>query len=429
LSRSSSQARPLPAGRALRRPAIPWLGATLALTLAIGSGVLLAQLLMDPPAGDLRALAAYFALSGVATTAVGWALLRTADRAIEIGIQTKAFLGSIIAIAVALLNIFIVAQLMFISTSHDLKLLAAITVFSAIVTGFFSLWVASTVAARIGVASDAVRALARGDLSTRVEVWGGDEVSRLAADVNTLAERLQAAEEQRRALDRERKELTTAISHDLRTPLASLRAMIEALEDGVVSDPAEVRRYHGTMRREIERVGRMIDDLFVLAQIDAGALTLQRHPVDIREIAADVVDAMQPQASRAGIALALASSPEIPALELDGSRMERAVANLVRNAIEHTPAGGHVDLEISPSGGGIILAVRDTGEGIDPEELPRIWDRFYRAERSRHRGAKGADGAGLGLAIVRGIVEAHGGTVRAESERGRGASFTITLPS
>jgi hypothetical protein len=165
----------------LRRPPVPWLGAILALTLAIGSGVLIAQLLMEPPAGDLRSLAAYFALSGAATTALGWAALRAADRAIGIGIQAKAFLGSLIATAVALLNIFIVAQLMFISTAHDLKLLAAITVFSAIVTGF------SLCSNGRGRSARRATPYALSPGETAPAWTWRRRVSRLAADINTLA--------------------------------------------------------------------------------------------------------------------------------------------------------------------------------------------------------------------------------------------------
>jgi signal transduction histidine kinase len=415
--------------RALRRQAMPWLGAGLALALAIGSGILLAELLMSPPAGDLRTLGIYLTLSGAGTMATGWLAIRTADRAMGLSIQSKAFLGGLVATGVALLNVTIVAQLMFVSTSHDLNLLIALVVFSAVVTGFFSLWVARTITERVSVVSAAIRRLAGGDLRARIDVAGGDEVARLATDVNSLATRLQAAEEERAALDRERRELTTAISHDLRTPLASLRAMVEALDDQVVTDTGERERYYGTMRREIERLSRMIDDLFVLAQIDAGALKLQPQPVDLCEIAADVVDAMHVQAQRNEIRLCLDASPRACRMNLDGARMDRALANLLRTAIEHTPAGGTVRVSIAQANGAVEVSVSDDGEGIDPADAPRIWERFYRAEKSRRRSSDGADGVGLGLAIVRGIVEAHGGSVGVESTPGCGATFVIRLPA
>ncbi len=413
----------------MKRLGASWGVALLALTLAIGSGILLAELTMSPSAGELRTLGAYLTLSAVASTGLGWLALRVADRVVGLTLRARAFLGSAIAGAVALLNVIIVAQLMFVSTSHDLKLLIALVVFSAFVTAFFSLWAAASIAGRIDDVAAGVRLLARGEFGTRLRAAGNDEVAGLMGDVNTLAARLQAVEEQRASLDRERRELTAAVSHDLRTPLASLRAMAEALSDGVVDDPSEVRRYYGTMRREIERLSRMVDDLFELAQMDAGALRLNKQRVSIQEIAAEVVDAMQAPARLAGVQLSLHVDGSPPEINVDGTRVERAVANLVRNALEHTPGGGHISVTVTANNGHVNLSVADTGEGIDPDELPHIWDRFYRAERSRRRSRGDGDGAGLGLAIVHGVAEAHRGSVRAESRAGRGSTFTLTLPT
>ena len=413
----------------LLRTVPPWLGAALALTLAIGAGLLLAQLLMAPPAGDLQQLAAYLALSGAATLGLGWLALRAADRGLGLSLRTKAFLGTAIGMGIALLNVFVVAQLMFISTSHDLKLLVALLVFSGLVTLLFSLWAADSISRSVERIVEAVHVLAAGDYRARVEVPAGDEVARLAESLNRLAARLQDVEDERQALDRERRELTAAISHDLRTPLASIRAMVEALDDDVVSSRDEVRRYYGAMRRQIEQLSRMIEDLFELAQIDSGALRLERRPLALQDVAAEVVDAMQAQAGRRGVRLSCQVLDGVADLLLDGGRIERAVSNLVQNALEHTPAGGTVQVMIAGSDGWAELRVIDAGEGIDSADLPRIWDRFYRAEKSRRREANGGDGRGLGLAIVRGLVEAHGGSVSAASVAGRGTTITIRLPA
>ncbi len=417
----------------LSRPWLPlprqWLGAALALMLAIGTGLLIADALLSPPAGDMRSLTVYLTIAGGATLAVGWLAVRVADRAIGLSIQTKSFLGAAISNGIALVNVFIVAQFMFVSTSHDLKLLVALLVFSGVVTAFFSLWVASTVAGRVETIAGAVRRIAAGNYATTVTVSGGDQVSRLAADVNLLAERLHASEELRQTVDRERRELTAAISHDLRTPLASVRAMVEALDDRVVDDGAEIERYYATMRREIERLSRMIDDLFELAQIDAGALRLDRQPVALDEVAAEVVDAMQAQARRGGVSLELRVDADPPEALLDGTRIERAVANLVRNALEHTPSGGRVDVDVFAERGWVGLRVADSGDGIDAADLPHIWTRFYRAEKSRRRAPGADDGAGLGLAITRGIVESHGGQIDVQSSPGCGAAFVVRLPA
>jgi signal transduction histidine kinase len=410
------------------RPIRSWVGTLLALCVAIGAGLLLAWLLMDPPAGDLRSLALLFTLSGGATVVLGWLVFRATDRAAGLSIRMKCFLGAVIGMAVAMLNVLFVAGLMFLDTSHDLRLLMALLLFSAIITAYFSLRVAAALTGQISVVSDGITALAGGAYGTRVEVAGTDEVARLAGRVNELAWRLQATEEQRTALDRERRELTAAISHDLRTPLSSVRAMVEALDDEVVGEPAEVKRYYATIRREVERLSRMIEDLFELAQIDAGALRLSREPVALQEIAAEVIDAMQAAARRDGVTLWLQVEGGPPEVPVDGARIERAVANLVRNALEHTPAGGSVRVTVAGDDRWVTLRVSDDGEGIDAADIPRIWERFYRAERSRQRGPRSDDGAGLGLAIVRGMVEAHGGDVAVSSVPKNGATFTVRLP-
>lgn len=405
-----------------------WIGAALALTLAIGSAVLAAQLMMTPPASDLRELAAYLSISGALTLAAGWIAIGAIDHAAGFSLRTKSGLAAATGSAVALLNIVIVAQLMFVSTGHDFRVLLALIAFSAVVTVFFSLWIASSTVRRLESITDAVRALASGDYGGRAHDSGNDEVARLARDVNSLAGRLQAAEDERAALAAERRELTSSIAHDLRTPLASVRAMVEALDDHVITDDEEVQRYYTTIRREIERLSRMIGDLFELAQIDAGALRLEMRPVALQEIVTEVVDAMQAQARAGGVSLVLKIESEPPVIALDGARIERALANLVRNAIEHTPAGGSIDVRVTCLGPEASVTVADTGDGIAPADLPHIWTRFYRADKSRSRSGPLSDGAGLGLAISRGIIESHGGTIDVHSALGRGTEFTARLP-
>jgi len=428
LSRNAEAARPPLATRSplplIRVSAAP----LLALVLALVAGLLFVQLLMSPPASELVKLAIYMTLSGAVTMALGWAGLVGADRMFGLSLRNKAFAGAAISGCVALLNVLIIAQLMFVSTSHDLPLLAATIAFSVVVGMFFTYRVAAAASRRIDAVAESVQRLASGDYETRVRTPGSDEVARLAADVNVLAVRLQDAERERAGLDRERRDLTAAISHDLRTPLSSVRAMVEALDDGVVGEPGEVSRYYGTMRREIERLSRMIDDLFELARLDAGALQLERRPVSLQEIAAEVVDAMQVHAGQQGVTLSLSVGQPLPELQLDGARIERALSNLVRNALEHTPAGGRVDMRIEKDGQGVRICVADTGDGISPADAERIWDRFYRGEKSRSRMATG-DGAGLGLAIVRGIVEAHGGRASVRARPRHGAEFEIVLPA
>lgn len=396
--------------------------------VATGVAVLLAYLLLDPPARDLIDLGLYLAVAGAVAIAGCWAVIRWLERWSALGLLGQAILVALIGSATSITTILILARLMFISSDHDLQVLLAVSAFTVIMTVFCTTWLTSSTLARLLVVARGIRELAAGDLEARAAVPGADEVAALASDVNALALRLGEARAERIALDRERRDLTASISHDLRTPLSTIRAMVDALDDGVVSDTAGMKRYFVTIRRDIERLDRMIDDLFELAQMDAGALRLQRDHVALHEIVGDVVSAMRPRAEQAGLTLDLVIAGETSEALLDGDRLERAVANLLRNAIEHTPPGGRVWVTVAESGGQVSLAVADTGEGIDPAVLPNIWTRFYRAERSRARPDAGSDGAGLGLAITRGIVEAHGGTVEVASEPDLGTTFTVRIP-
>jgi signal transduction histidine kinase len=388
----------------------------------------LAQILLSPSARDLRALALYLLVAGAITIVLGWLGLRAADRVLRLGIQAKVFFAGLVGCGVGLVSVFIVAKLMFLSSAHDLRLLIALLVFSAVLTIFFNVSVAMTTTGRLMSAAGTIRALAAGDYAAQAAIAGNDEAAALGADINDLALRLRDAEAERAALDRERRELTAAVSHDLRTPLSSIRAMVDALEDHVVESPEEISRYYAAMGRELDRLTRMVDDLFELARLDAGAVRLERRPAAVQQIAAEVVDAMQADARRQGIALCLNVRDRPPEVLVDGSRIERALANLVRNALEHTPGGGRVRVEVGSEDGCVVMAVDDTGEGIDPEHLAHIWDRFYRVDPSRTRYGRNSDGAGLGLAIARGVVQAHGGSVAAQSEPGTGSLFTLRLP-
>ena len=401
----------------------------LVLVLATASGLLLAFALMSPPAREMWELALYFVASGAISLILGLAILRLLERWRRLSLRSRAAAGAAIGGVVALVNVFVVAQLMFVSTGHDLRLLAALALFGGIASLSVSFWAAAAITDRVRDVAHTVRALAEGDLDERAT--GSqleDEVSQLARDVNELAERLAEGERRREAVDRERKDLTAAISHDLRTPLANIGAMVEALSDGLLANDDEVALYHQRLVREVRRLDAMIDDLFELAQLDAGALELNRRPLLIQEVAAEVVDSMQARASASSIELSLRVDGEPVRLAMDGSRMERAMANLVRNALEHTPAGGRVQVTVSPDAEGVAVAVADSGKGIDSDDLPRVWERFYRGDESRTRTAKD-DGVGLGLAIVRGFVEAHGGTVGVDSAPGEGATFRILLPA
>ncbi len=392
------------------------------------AAALLGQALLRMPLDELRSFVAYLVVAGLATVAVALLVGKIMERATSLTLLRRLVIGVGIAAFVGVVNVLVAAWLMFISTSHDLLLLVALLLFSSLLTVLFTLTTVSRATRAMDRVAMGIGQLALGNYSQRLPVLGRDEVGRLSAEVNDLAARLEEAREQQQALESERRQLTVAVSHDLRTPLASIRAMVEALADGVVGSPNERERYYGLIGREVDRLAAMLDDLFDLSRLDAGVFPLDRRPIPLEEVVADVVDGMQLQAERKGVALRLSVTGELPVLALDGTQMQRVAANLMRNALEHTPSGGSIDVSLDRVRDDVRLRVRDTGEGIPAADLERIWQRFYRGEPSRHKGTGDDGGSGLGLAIVKGIVEAHGGVVGVQSQPGRGATFTVALP-
>jgi signal transduction histidine kinase len=237
----------------------------------------------------------------------------------------------------------------------------------------------------------------------------------LGAAFNRMIEDLAQANEARR-------QMTADIAHDLRTPLTVLSGYIESLRDGVL-DPTRAR--FDTMYAEAQHLQRLVEDLRTLSLADAGELPLNRHPVPPVDLLERLRATYQHAAGQAGIALEIQAEPNLPELDIDSERMAQVLGNLVSNALRYTPEGGQITLAAQSRNGAVTLLVQDTGQGISPEALPRVFDRFNRGDTARQQ-QEGE--SGLGLAIARSIVEAHGGTITANSELGRGTVFVIELP-
>lgn len=235
--------------------------------------------------------------------------------------------------------------------------------------------------------------------------------------------------EQERAAERSRRELVAWVSHDLRTPLAGIRAMAEALSDGVVTDSADVSRYAAQIGREVHRLSGMVDDLFEMSKINAGALRLELEPIDLRELIDEVLAANRTTAERAAVALYAEHPDSRITVAADDRALGRVLTNLVSNAIAHTPPGGHVAISAGSADRHAWARVDDTGPGIAENDLPRIFDIAYRGTSTRSPVA--ADGvpagSGMGLAIAAGLVEAHAGDITAEN-REQGCRFEVRLP-
>mgnify|MGYP001214517394 CR=1 FL=1 len=246
----------------------------------------------------------------------------------------------------------------------------------------------------------------------------------LPAELQTIANTLEEAYAREQALEGARRELVAWVSHDLRTPLAGMRAMAEALEDGVVTDPETTRRYHRQIKAEVERLSAMVDDLFELSRIHAGALRLSRSRIGLADLVADTLAVAEALARAKGVVLTAEAAAAVP-VEADAGALGRALRNLVVNAIRHTPSDRPVVLRAAVESGMACLSVSDCCGGIPEEDLPRVFEVAFRGEAARTPTADG--GAGLGLAIAQGIVEAHDGEIGVVND-GPGCRFEIRLP-
>ena len=279
-----------------------------------------------------------------------------------------------------------------------------------VLTFFFS----RRILAPVESLSRAARDLARGDFSRRVQVSSRDEVGELARTFNTMAEELAATEEMRR-------NLVADVAHELRTPLSNIRGYLEAIRDGVVKPEAATLN---SMNEEVLLLTRLIEDLQELAQAESGQLNLNLQQCDMSEVSKKAVAALQPKAEAAGITVDLSAAYEAPAVA-DHERMSQVLRNLLVNAINYTPSGGRVNVTVVPRRDDVEVTVQDTGIGIPDEELPHVFERFYRVDKSRSRAT---GGVGLGLTIARRLVEAHGGRISVTSLSGRGTTFSFTVP-
>ncbi|MCY0938030.1 sensor histidine kinase [Streptomyces sp. H34-S4] len=323
-----------------------------------------------------------------------------------------------------------VAQAMFLSR-HDLGVVTLVVAMAAVVSLAVALVLGRWVVARSRELSLATRDFGDGGSFAAPPGLATAELDSLSRELAATSEKLAVSRERERALETSRRELVAWISHDLRTPLAGLRAMSEALEDGMAEDPA---RYHRQIRTEVDRLNSMVGDLFELSRIHAGALALSPSRMSVYDLIGDALSGVHPLARERGVRLDGAAVDRVP-VEVDGKEMTRVLANLLINAIRHTPADGTVAIAASvrAGGGAVIVSVTDGCGGIPAEDLPRVFDTGWRGTPARTPPAGVVSvpappaGAGLGLAIVRGIVEAHAGRAAVRNVPG-GCRFEVTLP-
>jgi signal transduction histidine kinase len=265
--------------------------------------------------------------------------------------------------------------------------------------------------------TSAAQKIAAGDLSQRIPTHSQDEIGTLANSFNQMADSLAKHEELRR-------NLIADVAHELRTPLTVIQGNLEAMLDGILpASPQEI----ATLRDETALLGRLVSDLRLLSLAEAGQLMLERVEIDTTELITRAVEPFRLQAQSSQIDLTLEIAPSLSSINVDADRIAQVIRNLLNNALRHTPAGGRITLTCrKETPQSLLFTVLDTGEGIPVDDLPFVFDRFYRADKSRSRAS---GGSGIGLAIAKQLVEAHGGKVWAESQPGRGAIFGFTLPS
>ena len=405
---------------------------TMTLPLRFVAGVLVAlvgtivlfYLYMGPPRSDLELIAIFLSITACVSIIAGYGVYRLGWLNLSPSLTWTLLSSYGLSSFLTFLNIWFTAKLMFFN-EHDLKLSLVLLFFASGIAMSLGYFLSATLTAKISRLSEAACYISEGDLQVRVPVQGRDEMAALAISFNEMATQLEEAAQKQQELERMRRDLIAWVGHDLRTPLASIRAIVEALADGVVEEEEEVKRYLRTAKRDIRSLSLLIDDLFEMAQLDAGGLPLSKQAISISDLLSDTLESFSTIARQHDVKLEGAVEPGSDPVFVDAQKVERVLSNLISNAIRHTPANGSIHVSVAPNKKQVEIKVCDTGSGISEEDLPHIFERFYRGDKSRNRST---GGSGLGLAISKRIVQAHDGQINAESEVGKGTCISFTLP-
>ncbi len=338
-------------------------------------------------------------------------------------VATSVTVVAAVTVAATLAGVAVISLEMFIARK-DLDVVLAVVAISGIAGFAVALLFGRRVSAASRLLLGAVQEVGKGGGYCPPAAVLPAELAGLSAGLRTAHGLLAAARDRERALEASRQELVAWVSHDLRTPLAGLRAMAEALEDGIVTDWPTISRYHRQIRAETDRLTLMIDDLFELSRIHAGALRLSRQVVGLGDLIGEALTRAEPLARAKGVRLHGSAIPGLP-VQVDTAEVGRALLNLVVNAIRHTAADGAVEVLAGQESGMATVSVSDSCGGIPAEHLPRVFDVGFRGEAARTPVT--GEGAGLGLSIARGIIEAHRGQIRVRNA-GPGCQFVIRLP-
>lgn len=381
----------------------------------VGGGMLVFEAIMDPDGSERVAALILFGLMAAGIALAGFLLPRLARRLSSLKI-TVILLG-LTAVTILAVAAVVAGRQMFI-TGHDLSLFLVFLGFGLFAALALGVNVGGPLTQDLARISETSSAIASGDLGARTGVYRHDEVGRLARDVDVMAGALEASETARAREEEARRASFAAISHDLRTPLASMRAGVEALRDGLAEDPD---RYLRSLEADIDALSRLVDDVFLLARLESGDIDFEIEEVDLTEIADEAIEIFRPIATSHGVTLRLDADARVLALG-SAHALSRVVRNLIDNAVRHSPTSGEVIVAVS-NGAGARCRITDQGTGFPPEFVDEAFERFSRGDVSRGRDV---GGAGLGLAIARGYVSALEGRIWADP--GPGGSVTFCLP-
>ena len=388
-----------------------------ALVLLGAAGALAVAAILGMKASELAHLAGLLAPAAVVTIVA--AVLATSLLG-RTSLRQRFLVVAAVGTLVALGNVVALMSAMFVSPHAATTLAVVLTYASAagLAAAFASARASASALEHVtGVAST----IGKGDLSARVGPMGaGPEFDRLGATLDRMAARLEQLREQEHRVERTRRDLITAVSHDLRTPLANLRAMAEAIDERVVEDPATLRRYAAEMRRAVDQLSTMVDDLFELVQLDAVAIEEETERARLADVVTTAIATVEQQAHRKGVVVYADLGLEDA---LCSPRLIRVLQNLLVNAVRHTPEDGTVRVLARREPGAVRLVVEDSGTGIAEGDLAHVFDPFFRGDRARSGG-----GSGLGLTLADRIVRTLGGTIEAANAVGAGARFDVTVP-
>ncbi|MEN8238095.1 MAG: ATP-binding protein [Actinomycetota bacterium] len=388
----------------------------LAFSAAVLAGLALFQVTMQPSGPDRIELGVIFILMAAVSATASILLPVVAKRFHRL--ITTLFVLSVISLVIAGFGLMVTASRMFFS-SHDLALVVVVVGFGLLASLAFALSASKALTDDVTKMSDTAERVAAGDLLARTDVTRADEIGQLAKGIDDMAQRLEEAARARSIEDERRRQFFAAVGHDLRTPLASAQAAVEALRDGVAADPD---RFYASLQRDLSVLHSLVDDLFLLARIQSGDVDIEPVQTDLTDVADEAIEVMHPVAVRADVEIRL-DAPERVVARTGPEAVSRVMRNLIDNAIRHAPVGSVVTVEVTDAQGATVTVV-DEGPGFSAAFLPFAFESFSRsdADRSRETG-----GAGLGLAIAKGFVSTLDGEIWAEPGPGGRVGFRLPV--